>query len=156
MSWESHKVEWWCSFAFLPKHYAYSIALYLMHWFCLFSEYCFGSGENQNIAARWSPPENYKKWVQVGWWVSRLFAMCCLLVDIITPFILCLLRRVAVLEDKQGRLIQSPGPGGSRNAKQGLIPTKGLSKEDLTNAERLQMLKEDTNEVSTQHHWALS
>lgn len=78
--------------------------------------------------------------------------MCCLLVDIITPFILCLLRRVAVLEDKQGRLIQSPGPGGSRNAKQGLIPTKGLSKEDLTNAERLQMLKEDTNEVSTQHH----
>lgn len=57
-----------------------------------------------------------------------------------------------MLEDKQGRLIQSPGPGGSRNAKQGLIPTKGLSKEDLTNAERLQMLKEDTNEVSTQHH----
>lgn len=76
--------------------------------------------------------------------MSRLFAICCLSVDIITPFILCLRRRVAALEAKQGQPIPPLETGGSRNAKLGLIPTKRLSKEDLAIAERLQKLKEDT------------
>lgn len=54
-------------------------------------------------------------------------------------------RRVAALEAKQqGQATQPLAQGGSRNAKAGLIPAKGLSKEDQAIAERLQKLKEDT------------
>lgn len=56
-----------------------------------------------------------------------------------------LCRRVAALEAKQQGQAKHPVPlGGSRNAKAGLLPTKGLSKEDQAIAERLQRLKDDT------------
>lgn len=54
-------------------------------------------------------------------------------------------RRVAALEAKQqGQAAQPLAQGGSRNTKAGLLPAKGLSKEDQAIAERLQKLKEDT------------
>lgn len=105
------------------------------------------SGDSQNNAGRWSPPENYKKSVY------NLF-FCLFVFEgpgnfqhthvIILEFHVCH-RRVAALQAKQqGHSTQSARHGGIGNNKAGQISTKGLSKEDQVIAERLQKLKEDT------------
>lgn len=61
-------------------------------------------------------------------------------------------RRVAAQEAKQhGQLTQPLVHGGIRNNKAGVLPTKGLSKEDQAIAERLQKLKEDSKPSNEIH-----